>query len=130
MEKKNFFIIFTLVFILIIIILIIQRNLLNPIYLNTEKIKKIEIIKEGGGNKKIIDNINEINKVIELLNEIKFKKIKQEDIKGWIYWIKIYYKNETKVTSMLFLQDRIKYNNVWYIGKKQYIDELDILFMK
>ena len=114
---------------LIAVVFIVQRNMSNPVHFNTEEIKKIEIVKEGGNNKKLIENIEEINKVKELLNNIKYKRSKQEDINGWIYNIKIHYKNKTKVTSILFLQHRIKYNNIWYIGKKQYIDELNILFM-
>ncbi len=129
MKQKKKFILLTLIFMLIAVVFIVQRNMSNPIHFNTEEIEKIEIIKEGGNNKKLIENIEEINKVKELLNNIKYKRSKQEDINGWIYNIKIHYKNKTKVTSILFLQHRIKYNNIWYIGKKQYIDELNILFM-
>ena len=59
--------------------------------LNDDDIKAIEIrttMTEGSPQEKVITEKDEINKVIEFIKSMEYsKKEKQEDIKGWGFWL-------------------------------------------
>ncbi len=60
---------------------------------------------------KTIDKKDDIEKVVKFINSINKEKVKQEDIKGWEFWVQTKGKKEHSVT---FIGNELNINNNWY----------------
>lgn len=60
---------------------------------------------------KKIDRKGDLEKVIKYINSINKNKIKQEEVKGWVFYIQT---NGKKQHSISLLGDKIEIDDVWY----------------
>lgn len=60
---------------------------------------------------KKIDRKADFEKVIKYLNSISKKNIKQEDIKGWVFYIQTKGKNQHFIS---LIGDKMEIDNIWY----------------
>lgn len=60
---------------------------------------------------KYIDKEKDVDKVIEFINSIDKKKVEQEDINGWEFWIE---NKGIEKYSITFIGNKMKINKTWY----------------
>ncbi|MDS0527839.1 hypothetical protein NNC19_19280 [Clostridium sp. SHJSY1] len=92
--------------------------------------KAIVIIKTGNPVlEKVIGSNEDMDKVISFIKSIKIQKKLDEKYKGWIYSIHIIDENGN-TASVGILDDKISYNNSFYIIDKSVAEKFESLYNK
>jgi hypothetical protein len=80
-----------------------------------DKIQRVEITKGSSGEKYKLNNRNEIEPLVNQLNHLHYEKIKGQELKGFTFYLRIYYDNTyTPTKVIIFGENIVKINKDYY----------------
>jgi hypothetical protein len=93
-----------------------------------DEIEKI-IFRKGRGYKTLCTQEG-IGAVVDYLSSITYEEIREDDLNGWAYYIRIIHKSgqEEDEVRVSFLPHRIHWGEKWYKGNEEIIDSLTVLY--
>lgn len=114
MKKKLLILLMILVIIFIFIVLLINANNSKiSLNLDYDKITEISMTKLPTPPKtKIINGKDDIKKIVTVLNSFKIKKVKNQNINGWVYSLNIKERNENY--NITFIGNYLVIKGSWY----------------
>lgn len=111
--KKNIYIILTLIISIILSSYVLSSNTYNKksIYIRTS-VNKITVVSMPSPPKTIIiTDKDDIEKIVSLINESKFSKVKYDNVNGWTYNLTL---EGSKTYNLYLLGDAINFNGSKY----------------
>lgn len=106
----------------------LNTDLISELSINFDNVYKFELITSPTSpTSKYIYRNEDIQEIISLLKEFKFKKIENENENGWDFMIKIY---EDENYDITISQNKVRINNKLYETDYENIDEIKTLYKK